>query len=499
MLSKLHICVLQSSYENSDSPFKKFDSYCNPGYFSPDHNWESVLVNKATSYQQIQELSKKNFDVFINLCDGAPDEDRAGVEVIQALEHFNVPYTGADQKFYEPTKEMMKMVAHRVGVDTPAFVFAYNEKDISEAAETLTFPLIVKHYNGYGSIGMTKDSRVEYPEQLFIQARKIITEYGGALIEEFIEGQEFTVLVAENSKDPDNPSSFQPIECKFGNGHTFKSFDLKWLEYESIKWIPSKNVELNHRMQEVSKKVFAGMKGAGYGRTDLRVNKEGRVFFLEMNSNCGLFYPSTDPDYAASADFILLNDPMGHSGFIDLIINAAIERNKKKKKSYEFRFHKKMGYGMHSTKDIREGEIIEQNEETSHYLVSKSKVENWTNPVKKEWFSKYSYPITDETWVMWNPDPNSWHPLNHSCDPNAWFDPNGLTMTARRDITNGEQITVDYATFMVENMKEFTCYCGSDKCRGQIKGTDYLEPWVSDRYRTHLSQYVASKRKVKGI
>jgi hypothetical protein len=36
----------------------------------------------------------------------------------------------------------------------------------------------------------------------------MIKEYGGALIEEFIDGREFTVLVAENPKDRNNPISF---------------------------------------------------------------------------------------------------------------------------------------------------------------------------------------------------------------------------------------------------------------------------------------------------
>ena len=35
------------------------------------------------------------FDVFINLCDGAWDEDRAGIEVAQTLERLGLVFTGA--------------------------------------------------------------------------------------------------------------------------------------------------------------------------------------------------------------------------------------------------------------------------------------------------------------------------------------------------------------------------------------------------------------------
>ena len=44
---------------------------------------------------------------------------------------------------------------------------------------------------------------------------------------------------------------------------------------------------------------------------------------LEINPNCGLFY---EPKDAGSADFILLNDPDGHTGFLDTIITAAMKR-----------------------------------------------------------------------------------------------------------------------------------------------------------------------------
>lgn len=44
------------------------------------------LIKKATAYRQIRQLVMSGkYDVFYNQCDGAKDEDRAGVEVVQAL------------------------------------------------------------------------------------------------------------------------------------------------------------------------------------------------------------------------------------------------------------------------------------------------------------------------------------------------------------------------------------------------------------------------------
>ena len=60
----------------------------------------------------------------------------------------------------------------------------------------MNYPLIVKHYNGYSSIGMTKDSRCPNAEQLRVMARKMIAEFGGALIEVCISCLKLFVLSA---------------------------------------------------------------------------------------------------------------------------------------------------------------------------------------------------------------------------------------------------------------------------------------------------------------
>jgi D-alanine-D-alanine ligase len=118
-------------------------------------------------------------------------------------------------------------------------------------------------------------------------------------------------------------------------------------------------------------------------------------------------------------------------------------------------------------------------------------MQNW-GATKREWFTQYAYPITDEVWSMWSDDPVDWKPINHSCDPNAWLA--GLNLVARRRILRGEQITMDYATFCSEHTQPFVCTCGAPECRGLVQGTDYLEPFV-ERYGDHLSDYIRTKRR----
>lgn len=86
---------------------------------------------------------------------------------------------------------MLSSAAHRDTTQDDTAAAA----EVGHAVEGLTYPLICKHYSGGGSVGMGRDCVVSDLEALVRQVRKFVGEYGGALVEEFVEGREFSVLV----------------------------------------------------------------------------------------------------------------------------------------------------------------------------------------------------------------------------------------------------------------------------------------------------------------
>jgi D-alanine-D-alanine ligase len=130
-------------------------------------------------------------------------------------------------------------------------------------------------------------------------------------------------------------------------------------------------------------------------------------------------------------------------------------------------------------------------EGTPHVLVTRDRAEREWGPREKEWFQGYAWPLTDEVWVTWSPDPEEWRPLNHSCDPNVWLE--GLDLVARRTIAPGEEIRVDYATYGNNILAPFDCHCGAASCRGRVREDDHLGPAL-DRYGRHVSDFVKQKR-----
>ena len=136
----MKICILDPSYENSNSPMKDFDPLSDVVRHLEGHDCETVYIDKIKAVRQVVDLSRRGFDVFINLCDGAWDEDRPGIEVVQTLERMKLPFTGATSNFYEPSREMMKRVCHFWGIKAPAYVLARDDANIDVAAGRFGFP-----------------------------------------------------------------------------------------------------------------------------------------------------------------------------------------------------------------------------------------------------------------------------------------------------------------------------------------------------------------------
>jgi D-alanine-D-alanine ligase len=419
-------------------PFAEDDWPCDPRPFLPEAEWTVATLTKGDAVKRIHALAHEGYDLFFNLCDGAWGENSPGIEVIHALERLDLPFTGGTSQFYEPSRETMKRVCRAWGIDTPDYVVATCEADVERAAQTLQFPLFVKHPSSYASVGLTAESKVDTPDALMKQARIMLDEFSGALIEEYIDGIECTVLVAENPDDPESPITYLPLQYEFPSGEPFKHSDVKWVDYADLKSFPVEDPELAQRLRDVSSRFFLGLNATGYGRCDIRVDADGRAFMLEINANCGLYYP---PEDAGSADLCLLLDPSGHEGFTRNVARAALNRHRRRSRNWEVRHHpgEQAHHAVHARRDIADDERIVEFARQDFQLVTPAEIDAVAEP-RRTWMRTHSLSISDALVAVWSMNPEFWAPVGKSVTPNARWD--GVDLVASRAIASGEEITV---------------------------------------------------------
>lgn len=86
--------------------------------------------------------------------------------------------------------------------------------------------------------------------------------------------------------------------------------------------------------------------------------------------------------------------------------------------------------------------------------------------------------------------------MNHSCDPNVWMQ-DEVTLVARRDISPGEELTIDYALFEADEnwARRWECRCGTELCRSVYTGRDWQRQDLRESYQGHFSPFINERIK----
>ena len=458
----MKVCVLQPDYSTTGVDYKNYDPPRDLSLLIPESEVHTVFLNKLTTYKQLKELSKQGYDIFVNLCEGYLEWEVPSIDVIYSLEILNLPFTGPTTKLYDPPKELMKYLAYCEGVKTPGYSIINELNDVDEAVKHLAFPLFVKPAKAGDSLGVDEHSLVHNKIELQQKCISILDEFGPLLVEEYIAGREFTVLVAANV-DIHSCTVFRPVEYLFPNGREFKTYALKTSELHPDCNVPCNDPVLDKQLRIASEKIFKGFNAVGYARLDFRVNDKNEIFFLEINFTCSVFYKD---GYEGSADFILKYDGIGQAGFLRHMISEGIARHQRTRKPYIMKGNSIAGYGIYASRDIGKGEIIFKGEGRAQRIITRRFVEKNWNEEEKLHFRRYAYPLSEELFILWDDDPSEWAPQNHSCDPNTAFD--GLSVLAIKNIFKGQELTLNYADFLDQHMEPFDCKCGAPTCRGRI-------------------------------
>ena len=461
----MKICVLQPDYSTSDVDYQHYDPPRNLTHLIPEANIDHIFLNKLTTYKQLKELSKQKYDIFVNLCEGYLEWAVPSIEVIYFLELLNLPFTGPSSLLYDPPKELMKYVAYTEGIATSAYALIDKEMDVEKEIAHLQYPLFVKPAKAGDSLGIDEKSKVNNLQELKEKINVIVDEYAPLLVEEYISGREFTVMLAANGDNEKPVTVFRPVEYIFPEGSSFKTYSLKTSALHPGANIPLMDKKIDEQLRFAAQKIFKSFNGMGYARLDFRMNDEGKLFFLEINFTCSVFYKD---GYEGSADYILQHDGFGQANFLRHIIQEGIGRHKRLQKKYVMKGNSIAGYGIYATHDLGVNDLIFNGEEKSQRLATRRHVEQSWNSSEKEIFRKYAYPLSKEVFLLWDDNPIGWAPQNHSCNANTAY--KGLDVIATRHINSGDELTLDYASFLDENMEPFNCQCGSPNCRGLITG-----------------------------
>ncbi|RWM13434.1 MAG: ATP-grasp domain-containing protein [Mesorhizobium sp.] len=210
------------------------------------------------------------------------------------LEMAGVPYTGPTPLGHglADDKVISKRLLRDCGVPTPNFRVMRRG---TESTDDLRFPVIVKPRNEDNSFGL---QLVHEPAQLGEAVEAIVTQFAqDALVEEYIEGREICVALLGNEE----LEVFPPVEIDLGETGLFTWEKKKNLAAAKRPIWPAQIASsLATLLQDISVASFRACQCRDYARLDLRIDRSGRPFVLEINSP-GLSIHSTFAKAAMTA------------------------------------------------------------------------------------------------------------------------------------------------------------------------------------------------------
>jgi len=240
------------------------------------------IGNARCLLEQLDSLSSR-VDIIFNIAEGYEGRNRES-QVPILLEMKGIPFVGADGLTLGLAldKVLTKKVLTAEGIATPRYAEVDDPDKLWQLE--LTYPLIVKlRYEG-SSKGLSEKSLVNTPDELRQQVKRLTETYKHAsvFIEEFIEGQEFTVAVIGNEHAETYPVVQIALDGQTDLGRKFFTFAYLRTGSDYICPAPIPDA-LARQMQELALRTYRAVDCRDFGRVDFRVDRKGRPYVLEIN------------------------------------------------------------------------------------------------------------------------------------------------------------------------------------------------------------------------
>lgn len=250
------------------------------------------FFHELSDEASLLDLARTKADLVFNMVEAFAGDDAKEAHVAAFLELLDLRYTGAGPRalFLAQDKAIAKKIFDFHEIRTPRFAVSYRGR--VDHVDDVEFPLIVKPASEDGSVGIDAGAVVRGLRELMERISMIQEKFDcPALIEEYIEGREIYVGVVGNGK----PVALPAVELdlsKLPDGMPrIAGREVKWEKgseaYDVTTSAAAKDLddEVRRRLHETALQVYSALQLRDYGRVDVRLTADGRVYVIEANPN----------------------------------------------------------------------------------------------------------------------------------------------------------------------------------------------------------------------
>ncbi len=266
---------------------------------------ELDLYGPNAELDPIVQLQAIEFDLaFIALHGGEGEDGR-----VQALlEMLGKSYTGSSPLAcgFAMDKVLAKRFWKGIGIPTPAYLSFVDSADADVVEEQMSYPMIVKPSREGSTIGINKVMNRSELDAALLMALEYDSDI---LVEEFVNGPEFTITIIDDV-------AFPVIGLKPAPEHKLYDYEAKYIADDTEYLLPcGLNEDDENELQRLALDAYHSLGCSGWGRVDIMRDQQGVFWVLEVNTAPGMTSHSLVPmaanyvgiDYASLVEKITQN------------------------------------------------------------------------------------------------------------------------------------------------------------------------------------------------
>ena len=244
----------------------------------------SVTLNVCQTLQDLNDVVKRKPDLVVLAVKYIVLKDEEDIWLSEFFANNGVNYSGSTRGtlMFDSDKVLAKSYLKEKGINTANYFTATPGQYKRDSDLPIRYPLFLKPLNAANGNGIDDLSFVNNFSEFESKVLSLHELFHlPVLVEEYLDGQEFTVALIKTEDGALLTSTLEVVAPESNNGLRILGAKVKKDDSEELR--QTGNNPLLDRVKRLAIDAYIDLGIRDFGRIDIKTNKHGHCFFLEVN------------------------------------------------------------------------------------------------------------------------------------------------------------------------------------------------------------------------
>jgi len=253
-----------------------------------------VKLNICQCKLDLESIVKRKPDLVVLAAKYISLQNRDNIWLSEYFSRYGINFTGSSRDVlkFDSNKISAKLYLANKGIKTARYFTAIPGQYRCTSELLIKFPLFLKPTDAANGNGIDDSSFVTNYSEFESKVLSLYRRFNSPiLVEEYLDGREFTVSIINTSNNELIISPIEVIPPESKNGLRILGEKVKKDDLEELKLI--EDDEVKNKVIKLAIDSFLTLGVRDFGRMDIRSNTSGDYFFIEANLVPGMTYGSS--------------------------------------------------------------------------------------------------------------------------------------------------------------------------------------------------------------